>query len=298
MFVWKPFQILLSLFKRNWDIRTSVIDAFATFFFLSNLKILSASFDFLVFSRIYELKQTAFDYSVTLGLYYTADVKFLGLEHLPYVVLTFSLLLVFVAFPILLLLLYPFRLFQRCLNRCPVRWHMLHTFVDSFQGCYKDGTEPGVRDCRWFAAVFLIFRVIFFCIYSFARSMTFFPACILAVLSLAALILSFQPFKPHLHHYSRINSLFLILHVMFYAAICGIYTASMRSSPVSTGVFCAISLVISVLPLLYTVKMAILWVCSKKKFRVTLMGRRTRKDYSAIEEQPKTEDWERLDSRA
>ena len=36
---------------------------------------------------------------------------------------------------------------------------MLHVFMDSFQGCYKDGTEPGTRDCRWFSAVPFIIRI-------------------------------------------------------------------------------------------------------------------------------------------
>ena len=26
--------------------------------------------------------------------------------------------------------------------------------LDSFQGCYKDGTEPGTFDCRWFQLLY------------------------------------------------------------------------------------------------------------------------------------------------
>ena len=32
--VWKPFHKVLNMFQRSWDIRTSVIDSFATFFLL------------------------------------------------------------------------------------------------------------------------------------------------------------------------------------------------------------------------------------------------------------------------
>ena len=28
----------------------------------------------------------------------------------------------------------------------PTQWHFLHAFVNSFQGSYKDGTEPGTYD--------------------------------------------------------------------------------------------------------------------------------------------------------
>ena len=30
----------------------------------------------------------------------------------------------------------------------------MHTYVDTFYGSYKDGTEPGSRDCRWLASLF------------------------------------------------------------------------------------------------------------------------------------------------
>ena len=39
--IWKPFHIVLTFFRKSCDIRTSVIDSFATFFLLSNIKILS-----------------------------------------------------------------------------------------------------------------------------------------------------------------------------------------------------------------------------------------------------------------
>ena len=43
--MWKPFLKFFGLFRRNWEIRTSLIDAYATFFLLSNVKLLSVSFD-------------------------------------------------------------------------------------------------------------------------------------------------------------------------------------------------------------------------------------------------------------
>ncbi len=45
--IWKPFHTILGLFRRNWEIKTSLIDAFATFLLLSNVKFLSVSYDLL-----------------------------------------------------------------------------------------------------------------------------------------------------------------------------------------------------------------------------------------------------------
>ena len=69
--MWEPFQQLFSLFKKNWNIRTSVIDAFSTFFLLSNIKFLTVSFDLLVPTKVYRLYPDHYNY--TWGLYYAAD---------------------------------------------------------------------------------------------------------------------------------------------------------------------------------------------------------------------------------
>ena len=85
-------------------------------------------------------------------------MEYFSKGHLPYAVLAIIVLLVFTLLPIALLCLYPCRCFQRLLNVCHLKCQALRTFMDAFQGCYKDGTN-GTRDCRFFAAVFLITRV-------------------------------------------------------------------------------------------------------------------------------------------
>ena len=155
--LWRPFGRIFSLFRDKWDIRSSVIDSFATFFLLSNVKFLSVAYDLL---RSVWVNQLSFSGNFThpLRMYYDATIPYFGSTHLPYAILAIAVLVVFVLLPVLILILYPFRWFQKILNVLPVRWHVLHTFMDSFQGCYKDGTEPGTRDCRWFASVFFIVR--------------------------------------------------------------------------------------------------------------------------------------------
>ena len=140
--IWRLFRSVFHLFRENWDIRTSVIDSFATFFLLSYVKILSVSTDLLVFTAVYELPGNQTHYRI----YYDASVEFFRGSHIPYALLAATLAIVFVMIPTLILILYPFRCFQKCLPYCQIQWHFLHAFVDSFQGCYKDGTEPGTYD--------------------------------------------------------------------------------------------------------------------------------------------------------
>ena len=91
-------------------------------------------------------------------LYYDADIPYFGEAHLPYALLGLLIVALLIILPLLLLILYPFRWFQKFLNLFPFRWYILHTFMDTFQGCYKDGTEPGTRDCRWFASIYFVLR--------------------------------------------------------------------------------------------------------------------------------------------
>ena len=209
-FILKPFRILFVCFRTKWDIKTSTIDVFATFFLLSNVKFLSISYNLLAPVIVYQLNSTG-GLTHSWRLYYDANLIYFGKEHLPYAILAIASLVFFVLFPILLLALYPFRWFQKLLNLFPFRWYILHTFVDSFQGCYKDGTVEGTRDCRWFSSLFFLLRVIIFFVASSMRTWSFFAISALGIVMLAILLVTVQPFKEDVRHYSTINASFLLL---------------------------------------------------------------------------------------
>ena len=177
VFMWRPFRALSFLFGRNWDIRTSVIDAFSAFFLLTNGKFLSVTFDLLIPTQVYHLYGDTYNY--TLGLFYAADMHRIlwerasSLWHLGY---SYS---VCVCHPTDC---YPCSLSIYFLPEVPKSVsfslvHFIHTFVDSFQGCYKDGTEQGTRDCRWFSAAYLAFRVIALFLYGITQNGSYFVFC-------------------------------------------------------------------------------------------------------------------------
>ena len=143
----RPFHRCVNCFRKQLDVRTSIVEAFATFLLLSYMKLLNVSSDLLIPTHVYSVNGS----SLGVYLYYDATIEYFGEEHLPYGVLAVFVMLVFILFPLLLLLLYPMRCFQQYLGCCGVRWHALPIFIDAFQGCYKDGTN-GNQDCRYFAA--------------------------------------------------------------------------------------------------------------------------------------------------
>ena len=81
-----------------------------------------------------------------------------GWTHWLIALVAVIIISIFAVLPILLLLLYPTRLFQKLLQHIPPRVvQTLRVFVDTHQGCIKDGTN-GTRDYRVVSVVYLILR--------------------------------------------------------------------------------------------------------------------------------------------
>ena len=204
------------------DIRTSIIDSFATFFLLSYFKVMNVTSDLLIPSQIYRLGSN----TSTFGVYYSPTVVFFGEEHLPYAILAIFILTLFECIPAIILILYPFRFFQKFLSLFPFHWHYLHAFVDSFQGCYKDGTEPGTFDYRWFSVLLLLLRLILFIIFTLTLSMMSFVYAVLDLVVTLIAIINVQPFKKTAVCYPSNYPIFLVLLSLFFVINIGRDVAS------------------------------------------------------------------------
>ena len=157
--LWKPFNRCVAKVRRSYDPKASIFNAFSAFILLSCSNIL-----FICYNLTYSVKivQSFFNSSEPFPIeyqlsYYEPDkpIKKQMVYFVPLFVLTF--LLVFI--PILVLLLYPVRLFRKILLFiCCKDLRCMQSFVDTFQGHYKDGTN-GTCDYRALASLSLIFRL-------------------------------------------------------------------------------------------------------------------------------------------
>ena len=260
--VWKPFQLLLSLFRSNWNVQYSVIDVFATFFLLSNIKFLSVSFDFLIPTKVFQLYPAHYNY--TLALFYAGDVEYFGKEHLPYAILALAVLCVFVLLPVAILALYPFGFFHKFIGLFPVRWHALHTFVDSFYGCFKDGTQPGTRDYRWCASVFFIVRLCQFLLYSALGMKVVYNVLItVIVIMYATLIACLRPYKED--SLNVVNVLFLNILALFSIVTTAISTVEIYGRQYLIFLYVLEGICTTFAPL-YLIAIACRWVYMHKRF--------------------------------
>ena len=256
VWLWKPFH---SCFKRRWNIKGSLINAFATFLLLSYVKFLTTSFALLFPVKVYNVHGRALN---KLYLYYDGTVEYFGPEHLPFAILALVALLVFNIFPLLLLVLYPCQCFQRCLNRCNIRCQALHTFMDVFQGSYKDGTND-TRDCRWFAALYLMARVVHLVVFAIAQSNF---AIYLATLVTFAPVLLTVIIHPHKSPFHNVTDIFLLLTLIS----AGISTMSIDlanyEAPHSARAASVLPAILLTIPLLYLIAISFYKLFAHKRF--------------------------------
>ena len=151
--IWRPVYRVFMCIRQEWDICGSLVQSFATFLVLSYVKILYVSIDLL--TPVY-LKTVDGGTLNQTYLFYAGDLVYFGSEHLPFGILAVFMLTVFNILPMVLLFLYPCGWFRKCLSCCGANNHVLHTFMEAFQGCYRH--QP--RDCRYFTAMYLLLRIL------------------------------------------------------------------------------------------------------------------------------------------
>ena len=223
--VWRPFRMCFTRFRRKWNPKGSVINTFAAFLLLSYSKLLAVSYSLLDANYLYNNRGERVGPVV---LYYDASIEYFSREHLPFALLAISVLLMFVVFPLLVLLLYPMRSFQICLGYCTrIRWQFLHTFADAFQGCYKNGS----RNCRYFAGLYLFFRIV--SLLAFILPTAFMWTIVIPIPVVVSLL--FAHFRPYKNDYFNIiDSLgFAVVALSTFLIMYAIHTVYSYSATVS-----------------------------------------------------------------
>ena len=257
--LWKPFRKAIVKLRASWDIRTSVLDSFATFFFLSHIKIISVTADLLLPTEIYQLGSNKTSY----GLYYSPSVSYFGKHHLPYAILAISIATLFVIVPIIILILHPFRFFQKFLSLLPINWHFLYALVDSFQGCYKDGTEPGTFDCRLFSIVFLLIRPMIYIFFGLTMSSMHLVYCTIALLIGLIAMINIQPLKMVNSQHPLADLMFAFLLTFTHTALLGRVLTNIEKYSHFHTAMTLIALISTFVPLLYISYLIGSWLLTK-----------------------------------
>ena len=254
---WKPLHRIFVYFRRSVDPKTSFIDAFATLILLSYVRFLTVTSVLLLGSRVYNSRGENIGTPV---FSYDANIPYFHKEHLPLALLAIVIFLTFVLIPPLLLLFYPTSFFQKCLTRCRMNSQALRTFIEIFNGHFKDGTK-GTRDYRFFAGFYFILRIIALVI-SFTE-VGFNNIAISAIMYsfMAFLFVLVQPYKKQINNVADafIFTIMSTLYTLTLIQIVLLLFLDHRSEGLSLTVHILYSL-----PLLCLIIVIMCWVLNRK----------------------------------
>lgn len=211
--VCRPFYKCFNKLKFPSNTKSSVINTFATFLLLSYSKNLFVSVTLIQGYTLFSLDihtntlTSLSSRSVDLGAHY------FGSTHAPYGALGILGCFLTVILPLVLVLLYPTRLFPKLIQCCGLRrWHAIRTFMEVFVGTYKDGTggENNKRDYRFVASLYLIGRILVAATWAKSGFMAWYAWLIVAVPFVVAAI-CFAFFKPHRKRLHNVIDILLFL---------------------------------------------------------------------------------------
>ena len=205
LLMWKPFHYFFARFRRGWDIQTSIIDAFVTFFILSTTKLLSVSFDLLMPTTLH----TATGESVSLRLFYDPNREYFKHEHFYFALLALIVLCLFILFPVCLLIFSSMHCAQNIFRSCRMRIRVVREFLHAFQQYYKDGSN-GTMDCRWFAAFYILNLLGIYLQYAIIATGYLYELAIIYFIIVAITILIVEPYKREYAIYNILDCLLFL----------------------------------------------------------------------------------------
>ena len=157
IFVGRLFHHRCIRFRHRLNIRTSLVDAFGTFFSLSYVKFLSTTVDLLIAAQVRNNENNA----IHLQIYFDGVMEPLRGKHIPYAIVGICILMLCNVVPLVLLLVYSFPRAQAILNILPTCIQaVLYPFMDNILSCYKDGTN-GTRNCHYFGVVYHVALLVY-----------------------------------------------------------------------------------------------------------------------------------------
>ena len=246
----RPFRKLSTQFRNNFEMRTSLIDAFATFFLLSSMKLFNVSSDLLFPATVHSLSPSG-GFTTSHRLYLSGEIELFGRTHFPYGACAVLGIFISAVLPALLLALYPFQFFQKCLNILPNRWQIvLHTCVDIVQNSFKDGTDRKTRDFRWFSSFFFVLRLEIVIAYCLTFNSMYFALAGIALTTFSAILLTFQPFKDTNSKKDFLTPSFIIYLSCVYICLLGSDLASAKLYS-HKKIFQGLGITMGFAPLLY-----------------------------------------------
>ena len=210
---WRPFHKYLVRLRKEWDVRSDIIDVFATFLLLSCSKLMYQSLFLMYYQDVIKANSESGDVSIAVVAGNDVTSPCGSVQHLVFAIPA-SFVLCLALLLILLLILHPFKWFRDhcCFSRCGLlNCTSVNIFVEKFHSCYRNGLDGG-RDMRSFSGLYFVLRVLsclYFMTYRFLPEWTYETILFTSAAMLISLV---QPYKKM--YMNVLNSLLLALLAM------------------------------------------------------------------------------------
>jgi hypothetical protein len=265
LIVWPCRRVFLS-FRRECNIRCSIVNVFASLLLISYVRFLSVSLDMLTAVRLSNIENKRVG---TFYWNYDASLEIFGGNALPVTVPSLLVVGCVLFLPTMLLCGCSVRFSSLlCKRACRRRslFLSLQAFLDAFQGCYKDGTEPGTCNCRFVASLNLFVRVCLYLSYTIILGHHYFLFTSSLTLVYAVFITVLRPYKRQYAIHNVIEPLFLMLFCLLQISIYGIiFFQTERRNWISPVVI--VLLFICIIPLVYMACLVLHWFSTTEMVR-------------------------------
>ena len=254
LILWKPFHYFSVRFRREWDIQTSLVDAFVTFFILSTTKLFSVSFELLMPTTLH----VANGDTLGLHLYYDANIEYMKHEHIYYALLALTVLGLSMLLPLSLIVLSTFS----CV-RDRLRFRIVRDFLYTLQMYYKDGTN-GTRDCRWFAGYYPACLFGTYLLYAFTLNTFLYLIVTVYYIIAAIIVLLVEPYKEEYAMYNTLDSVLYLWHATFALSIAMLNEVASLQRPFMVVAYVVV-VVVGMVPLLLIAGVAGHWILRRTR---------------------------------
>ena len=170
VWMWKKLdKVILKYIKVQRNSGRTVIDAFATFFLLSFVKLFSTIL--LLLLPFTMTKVSSYNMSRSQTIHSFVDSRTSGPGANIAVVVSSGIFLFAFLPPVFIIALYPIRTFRNLMLKCCHRRFIciLNFFVEKYHSCYKDGLDGG-KDMRSFASAYFFITILIYAVWSISNS--------------------------------------------------------------------------------------------------------------------------------
>ena len=200
----KPLVVIWNLsyqkfgrYLKSWSGDKSLIRTFAALFYLSFTKFLIVVLESFIFINVNSMD----GYVVATVSFIDPTVTLFSQKHIPLVTIAIFIVIFIISPPIMLLIIFPTTCCQKFCTCLKPRWMLtLQIFADTFQGCYKNGTN-GTKDYRQMAgyilSLWIVTPVLFFIAIHITSNyvMSWLATMVLVSMLLGVAILVLEPYQ-------------------------------------------------------------------------------------------------------